>query len=74
MSRASFILEKVFGGYQSPFTRILLQEGDGSSPDGTKVAPKGTWLIIQYPLDPTDGDIYLNTDGSTTWLQVYNAN
>jgi hypothetical protein len=67
------ILKTVFAGAGSPWRDILLQLDDGTSPNGVTTAPQGTWLVVHYNGDNSDGDVYLNTDGSTTWVQVYNA-
>lgn len=72
MGLQGYIVEKVFEG-RRVFDHILLQEDDATSPDGVVSALKGSFLIIHYPGDATDGDIWLNTDGSTSWTQLYDA-
>jgi len=66
----SYLIEKMFEGHQDPLSRVLVQKDDGTSPDGVTSAPKGTFLVVCYVGDATDGDCYINTDGSTAWTQI----
>lgn len=72
MSLKGRLIDLMFEGYADPLSRIISQVGDGTSPDGVVTAPKGTFLIIDYVGDATNGDVYINTDGSTAWTLINN--
>ena len=72
MSLKGKLIETVFAGNNDPFTNIMLQEDSATSPNGVVTAPKGTFLYIDYTGDDSDGDVYINTDGSTAWTQIRN--
>jgi hypothetical protein len=72
MSAKNEIQLHVFGGEHNPLKNIIVQDDDATSPDGVVTAPKGYFLYVQYPDDDSDGDVYLNTDGSTAWTQIRN--
>lgn len=67
-----WLIDKVFNGYADPLRRIILQTGDATSPNTVITAPKGTFLAVHYVGDNSDGDVYINTDGSTAWTQIRN--
>ncbi len=73
MSLRGEILKNVFAGAGTAWRDIILQEDDATSPNGVVTAPQGTWLVVHYASDNSDGDVYFNTDGSTAWTQLYNA-
>lgn len=78
MSLKRQVIDTLFAGRQDPFTGILKQTGDATSPHGVVAAPRGTFLVIDYNGDASDDDIYLCTVGSatgasTTWVLVYDA-
>ncbi len=72
MGKVQTIIDNVFAGYQNPLGRIMVQTGDATSPNGAKTAPQGTFFLIDYKGDNSDKDVYINTDGSTTWVQIHN--
>ena len=72
MSVRQTVIDGVFGGCKDPLTRIDVQVDDATSPNGVVTAPKGTFLYIDYYGDDSDGDVFINTDGSTAWTQIRN--
>lgn len=67
-----WLKNQVFGGHKDPLRRIILQSADATSPNTVVTAPKGTFLIVEYAGDNSNGDVYINTDGSTAWVQIRN--
>lgn len=72
MSAFTELINGCFAGNRNPLGRILYQKGSATSPNGVVTAKKGTFLVIAYPGDDSDGDAFINTDGSTTWAQIHN--
>lgn len=72
MSAKLDLINYMFEGNADPLSNILVQDGDGTSPNGVTTAPKGTFLLINYPGDATDKDVYINTDGSSAWTIINN--
>ena len=72
MSMRKRLIDDVFGGCEDPLTRIVVQVGSATSPNGVKTQPKGTFYYIDYDGNASDGDVYINTDGATAWTQIRN--
>lgn len=72
MSKRGDIIRHVFAGQQDPLSKIMVQTGDDTSPNGAISAPQGTFFLVDYPNDNADKDVYINTDGSTAWTQIHN--
>ncbi len=70
MSLRKDLIEYVFEGHNDPFTRIQLQTGSGTSPNGVVTAAKGVFLLVDYVGNATNKDVYINTDGSSAWVQI----
>ena len=73
MSLERTLTDAVFAGRnEDPRKNCILQTDSATSPNGVVTAPKGWLLYIEYVGDNSDGDVYINTDGSTAWTQIRN--
>lgn len=72
MSKIRRLIEKAFYGRGNLFGRIVLRSATAVSPNGVVTAPKGTLLIMDYYGNAVDGDVYINTDGTTAWTIIHN--
>jgi hypothetical protein len=73
MSLRRRLIELVFAGHSDPFQRIEIQVGSGTSPNGVVTAPQGTFLIVDYNGNAADQDVYINSNGSTTWIHIHDG-
>jgi len=75
MSLAQQVRDTLFGGRQDPLNTVLTNViGVATSPNGVQSAPIGTlWIMGDTGTAASDDDVYINTDGSTTWVLVYDA-
>ena len=72
MSIAGRIVEKMFEGRSNILGNCIARYNTSVSPNGVVTAPKGTLLVMDYNGDAVDGDVYINTDGSTAWTIINN--
>ena len=75
MGKKQTVIDKVFGGNQTPFNNIIVLTGSTTDPDtGVISAPIGTFYIMDYVGNAVDKDIYINTGSAdrTTWTQIHN--
>ena len=73
MSNRGKVCDLLFGGHKDPLTRIILQVDSATSPNGVITAEEGTFLLVDYHGNDADDDIYINTDGSTTWRHIHDG-
>lgn len=73
-SKKQTVIDKVFGGHNDPFTRIIVLTGSTTDPDtGTVTAPIGTFYVMDYKDNNVDKDIWINTGSTdrTSWTQLH---
>jgi hypothetical protein len=73
MSVRQSIIDTLFQGRQNPLDTALVQLDNATSPNGVVTAPIGTFLQIAYQGNAADYDVYINTNGTTSWSLVYDA-
>lgn len=73
MGYAGRLIQKAFYGRANITGRIIKRTGTAVSPNGVVTAPKGTLLLMDYNGNDVDGDVYINTNGTTGWTQIHNA-
>lgn len=72
MSKRGQIIEHVFDGNADPLSKIMVQTGSATSPNGVITAPQGTFFLVDYTGDDSDKDVYINTDSASAWTQIHN--
>ncbi|KKN42499.1 hypothetical protein LCGC14_0712600 [marine sediment metagenome] len=74
MGLRNAVVDTVFAGQKDPLANIIIRdESTAVGPNGVVTAPEGTFCVQRYNGDAADDDVYINTDGSTTWVKIYDA-
>ena len=71
MGKRSDLIQYMFAGQSDPLAKIIVLTGSATGPNGVITAPQGTFYIMDYTGNAVNHDVWINTDASTTWVQIH---